>query len=188
MRGISNSGQQQATMKEQAKNKVNRSDLASVFGIAPTTVDAWIKAGCPYLERPTGRGKGWVFDTAAVARWREQRAAEDAAGKEVQDEAALRLRKLAAEAKSAEMELLQRMGALAPIDEMEREWSRVLAEVQSNLRGSLITRLATQLIGETDARAFKRIALAEVDSVLESLANMDLSEEAEPDDSDTTTH
>lgn len=175
-------------MKEQAKNRVNRSDLASVFGIAPTTVDAWIKAGCPYLERPTGRGKGWAFDTAAVARWREQRAAEEASGREVQDEAALRLRKLAAEAKFAEMELLQRMGALAPIDDMERVWSRVLAELQSNLRGSLITRLATQLIGETDPKTFKRIALTEVDSLLESLVEMDLSEEAQPEDFNAMTY
>ena len=161
-------------MTKSPKNKVNRSDLALVFGVAATTIDAWIKAGCPYLERPTGRGKGWVFDTAAVARWREQRAAEDAAGKEVQDEAALRLRKLAAEAKAAELALMRDMGELAPIADMERVWSRILAETQSKFRGMFITRCATQLVGETDQRAFKRILLAEVDSALEILADMDL--------------
>ena len=167
-------------MKEQAKNRANRSDLASVFGIAPTTVDAWIKAGCPYLERPTGRGKGWAFDTAAVARWREQRAAEEAAGKDVQDEAALRLRKLAAEAKAAELTLMRDMGEVATITEMERVWSRILAETQSRLRGSFVTRCEAQLLGETDGRAFKRTLLAEVDSALEALAEMDLADQDEP--------
>lgn len=168
-------------MKEQAKNKVNRSDLALVFGVAPTTIDAWIKAGCPYLERPTGRGKGWLLDTAAVANWREQRAAEAAAGKEVQDEAALRLRKLAAEAKSAELKLAQETGQVASIEVMERVWSRMLAELQSNLRGSFVGRCEKQLLGETDRRSFKRILLSEVDSALLCLADMDLSE---PDDRD----
>jgi len=152
-----------------------------VFGIAPTTVDAWIKAGCPYLERPTGRGKGWLFDTAAVGRWREQVVADTAAGKEVQDEAALRLRKLAAEAKSAELKLAHEMELVGSIEVMERVWSRMLAELQSNLRGSFVSRCETQLLGETDGRAFKRVLLAEVDSSLECLADMDL---ADKDDDD----
>lgn len=161
-------------MKEQAKNRVNRSDLALVFGVAPTTIDAWIKAGCPYEERPTGRGRGWVFDTAAVARWREQRAAEEAAGQEVHDEAALRLRKLAAEARSAELKLAIETGAVASLDVIERVWSRILAELQSNLRGSFVTRCEKQLLGETDGRAFKRTLLGEVDSALNCLANMEI--------------
>jgi terminase small subunit / prophage DNA-packing protein len=163
-------------MTNTTKNKVNRSDLAVVFGVAPTTVDAWVKAGCPYDSRATGRGKGWVFDTADVSRWREQRAADEAAGADVQDEAALKKRKLSAEAKTAEMVLLKEMGSLAPVDAMERIWCRVMAELQSNLRGSFVTRCASQLIGETDERAFKRILLAEVDSSLECLSEMDLSE------------
>lgn len=168
-------------MNDQAKNKVNRTDLASVFGIAPTTVDAWVKAGCPYLERPTGRGKGWTFDTAAVARWREQRAADEAAGRDVPDETAMRLRKLAADAKSAELALAKEMGLVASIDAMERTWSKVLAELQSTFRGSFITRCETQLVGETNARTFKRILLDEVDSALNALADMDLSEDGDVD-------
>jgi len=164
-------------MDTQAKNRVNRSDLASVFGIAPTTVDAWVKAGCPYLERPTGRGKGWLFDTAAVSRWREQVAADAAAGKEVQDEAALRLRKLAAEAKRAELDLAREMGQVADLAAVERSWSRILAELQSNLCGSFVTRCEKQLLGETDSRAFKRVLLSEVHSSLETLADMDIGDE-----------
>src|SRR5690606_18124859 len=96
---------------------------------------------------------------------------------DVQDEAALKKRKLSAEARLAELELLKEMGSLAPVDAMERTWSRVLAELQSNLRGSFVTRCASQLIGETDDRAFKRILLAEIDSSLECLSEMDVAED-----------
>jgi phage terminase Nu1 subunit (DNA packaging protein) len=160
--------------------KVNRKQLADVFGISLPTVDAWVRSGCPFDQKGE-RGKEWIFDTADVMRWREQRAADDAAGQDVQDDAALKRRKLSAEAKAAELDLLLRMGQVADIAAMERVWSRMLAELQSNLRGAFVSRCESQLLGETDGRAFKRILLAEVDSSLDCLADMDLSE---PDDDD----
>lgn len=169
-------------MAKGAGQKVNRKQLAAVFGISLPTVDAWLRAGCPFDQRGAS-GKEWIFDTAEVMRWREQRATDEAGGVDVQDDAALKRRKLSAEAKMAELELLKQMGELAPVDAMDRMWSRVLAELQSNLRGSFVTRCASQLIGETDERAFKRILLAEVDSSLECLSEMDLSEDEDVDDS-----
>lgn len=156
--------------------KVNRGQLADVFGMSLPTVDAWLRAGCPFDQRGAS-GKEWIFDTADVARWREQRAADEAAGTDVQDEAALKKRKLRAETMTAELVLLKERGLVAPLDQVERVLTRVLAEVQSNMRGSLIVRLAAQLLGETDERTFKRIALAEIDVILESLAAMDVTAE-----------
>lgn len=168
--------------------KVNRKQLADVFGISLPTVDAWLKAGCPYDQRG-GHGKEYVFDTADVMRWREQRAADEAGGSEVADEAALNLRRLRANTLSAELALLKERKLVAPLDQVERTLARVFAEIQSNLRGSLITRLATQLIGETDERTFKRVALAEIDVILESLASMDVmvdsDDEGEDEDEDS---
>jgi len=164
-------------MKQTAGNKVNRAELAATFGVAVTTVDAWIRAGMPVEQRAAGKGKPWVFDTAVVNRWREQRAADDAAGVEVADEAALRLRKLRAETTKAELELAQAKGLVASVDEMERVWSRLLSEFQGNLRGSFVMRCATQLVGETDERTFKRVLRAEVDSCLEGMARMELNED-----------
>ena len=162
--------------------KVNRAELAEVFGVSLPTVDAWVRAACPFDQRGTS-GKKWVFDTADVFRWREERAVQEASGPEVQDEEALRLRKLKAETMAVELELAQKQGLVAPLDQMERALTRAFAEVQSQLRGPLITRLVTQLIGETDQRKFKAVALAEVDSVLEILANLDVTaEEDEVDD------
>ncbi len=56
---------------------VNRAELASICGVTVVTIDAWRQKGCPYVERG-GRGKEWIFDTAAVIDWRLQRAVTDA--------------------------------------------------------------------------------------------------------------
>lgn len=158
--------------------KVNRKQLADVFGISLPTVDAWVRSGCPFDQKGE-RGREWSFDTADVMRWREKLARDDAGGQDVQDDAALKRRKIAAEVKLAELELMERMGQVADLGVVERAWSRMLAELQSNLRGSFVTRCEKQLLGEDDSRTFKRVLLSEVDSALEALADMDLSE---PDD------
>lgn len=56
---------------------VNRTELASICGVTVVTIDAWRAKGCPWVERG-GRGKEWIFDTAAVIDWRLQRAVTDA--------------------------------------------------------------------------------------------------------------
>ena len=56
---------------------VNRAELASICGVTVVTIDAWRAKGCPWVERG-GRGKEWIFDTAAVIDWRLQRAVTDA--------------------------------------------------------------------------------------------------------------
>ncbi|MGY1520158.1 terminase small subunit [Luteimonas sp. A482] len=163
-------------MSKGSGQKVNRKQLADVFGISLPTVDAWVRSGCPFDQKGE-RGREWAFDTADVMRWREQLARDDAGGQDVQDSEALKRRKMAAEVKMAELELLQRMGQVADLGAVERAWSRMFAELQSNLRGSFVTRCEKQLIGETDSRAFKRVLLSEVYSSLETLADMDLGEE-----------
>lgn len=47
----------------------NKGDVANWFGVAMTTVDQWIRRGCPYLQRGE-RGKPWQFDLLAVAKWK----------------------------------------------------------------------------------------------------------------------
>jgi phage terminase Nu1 subunit (DNA packaging protein) len=55
--------------------EVNRAELAEVFGVSAPTVTAWVERGCPYLAGGR-KGRVWLFDTAAVARWREEQARE----------------------------------------------------------------------------------------------------------------
>ena len=163
--------------------KVNRKQIADVFGVSLPTVDAWLRSGCPYDQKGE-RGKEWVFDTADVMRWREELARAAAGGQDTQDDAALTRRKKLADARLVELELAQKMGELAPVDHMERVWSRIVAETTSAFRGAFIRRCATQLIGETDERTFKRILLSEVDTTLETLAKMDPTESDEDTDAE----
>ena len=159
--------------------KVNRTGLSEIFGVALPTIDSWVRAGCPFDVRGSGKGKPWVFDTSDVARWRETKAREEASGTTVVEESELKRRKLLAETLAAEHDLLVKKRLLAPLDQVERNLSRVFAEVRTNMR-ALPGRVVSQLIGEHDERKFKAVLLAEVDAALESLASLDIT----ADDSD----
>lgn len=47
----------------------NKADLANWFGVSLTTVDQWLRRGCPYIQRGE-RGKQWRFDFLAVCKWK----------------------------------------------------------------------------------------------------------------------
>ena len=54
---------------------VNRSALARIMGVSPQTIDAWLARGCPVLAEPEpAMNRHYRFDTAAVVRWRIDRA------------------------------------------------------------------------------------------------------------------
>ncbi len=46
----------------------NRTQLADIFGVALSTVDAWRKRGCPVIESGQ-KGKANKYDTVAVIAW-----------------------------------------------------------------------------------------------------------------------
>ena len=46
----------------------NRSELSHCFGVAKTTVDSWVKRGCP-IRFQGGKGIASEFDTAEVVIW-----------------------------------------------------------------------------------------------------------------------
>ena len=47
----------------------NKAELAEFFGVALTTVDQWLRRGCPYVQRGS-RGIQWKFDFLDVAKWK----------------------------------------------------------------------------------------------------------------------
>lgn len=159
-------------MAKRAGKQVNRSDLADTFGVSLPTVDDWVRNGCPWVQRG-GRGVEWVFDTAAVARWLRDKAAEAAVGDTSDDAEAWKRRKLAAEAQREELKLAADKKLVAPIEQMERHLARVFAEVRAKLR-NIPGRTVNTLIGMTDERKFKQILLADIDEALISLAELDL--------------
>jgi phage terminase Nu1 subunit (DNA packaging protein) len=56
--------------------RVNKVDLARVFGVEPAVIDAWVSKGLPCVKKPrplTGtlsNERIWVFDTAEAIEWR----------------------------------------------------------------------------------------------------------------------
>jgi phage terminase Nu1 subunit (DNA packaging protein) len=162
--------------------RVNRSQLADVFGVSLPTVDNWVKAGAPVVQRGS-RGTEWVFNTADVARWMKDRAVESATGTATADEAELNRRRMRAETERAELALAKDKNQVAPLDQVERMVSRAFSQVRAGMR-NIPGRVVAALIGETDERTFKRILLEEIDQVLENLANADLAGSDEDGDED----
>lgn len=164
--------------------KVNRAELSAFFGVSLVTVDAWVKAGCPFDERGNGtRGSQWKFDTADVAAWRVKRAVEEATGDGVQDKEALANRKKLADTRLAELELAKALEQVAPLDQVERALSKVFAEIRAKL-GNLPGRVAPRLVGENDERVLKSVLAQEIDAALEVLADLDVLSDDNEDDTD----
>lgn len=158
---------------------VTRQEIADLFGVSHTTVDAWLKRGLPVIQRGS-KGKAWVINTAEVSAWLEQRAKESAPGGEQADERELKRRKLAAETAKVELELARVRGEVVPLRQLERALANAFAEVKTNLR-SVPSRVATAIIGEESETRIKAVILKEIDQALETLGDLDLDE---PDDDD----
>lgn len=117
--------------------QANLNELADFFGVHRNTVSAWLRDGCPYVQKANRRqGREWIFNTAEVAAWREERAVVNALG-DVSNvgEHELKRRKLAAETGTAELEYGVRRGELIEIEKV----SDLVAEEYSNLRSKLLT-------------------------------------------------
>ncbi len=56
---------------------VNRAQLANLCKVSLPTVDAWLRQGCPAVERGS-KGRECRIDIAAVIDWRVRTAVEDA--------------------------------------------------------------------------------------------------------------
>lgn len=162
---------------------LNRAETAEFFGIAKTTLDDWIRRGCPVVSRGS-RGVSWAFNTADVHSWREQQIRSEAAGVETATADELRRRKLEAETLMVELELAKARELVAPIEQIERVLSKAFGEVRATLRNVLPARAASRLIGEKKEARFKSVLLEEIDQALEALADEALISEDDlaPDD------
>src|SRR3954453_4794819 len=106
---------------------VNQVELADIFGVSTVTIRTWERRGLPVVTKGR-KGAAGVYNTAEVAKWREQQAAGAAAGDDNSvDEAEGKRRKIVAEARLAELELAREEGALVEIDAVAAEVGSVLA-------------------------------------------------------------
>ena len=155
--------------------QVTRQALADVFGVSLPTIDAWVRKGCPFVEKG-GRGQEWQFNTAQVSKWLRDRDVEEATGGIPDDMDELKLRKQKAETELAELELAERKGEVALIAEFERAQAMVFAAIRANIM-NVPQRAVLQLLGETDERAFKEKLKAELVLALETSAEEELEED-----------
>lgn len=157
----------------QSSNTVNRGELAAATGAALTTIDGWVRDGCPVIQKGAGRGQEWKFSLPAIITWLRARDVEKATGKTEADENQLRKRRAVADTTRAELELAKAQGLVAEIGQVERMVARAFAEVRAGMR-QLPGRVVSRLIGEHDERRFKTVLLEEIDLALDALANADL--------------
>ncbi|MCB8769396.1 terminase small subunit [Acinetobacter soli] len=163
-------------MAESKKGQiVNRTGLSEVFGVALTTVDSWVRQDCPVVVRGRGKGQEWQFNTAQIAKWLQDKAADDATG-EIPDINLLKLRKAKAETELAELELAEKKGQVALIAEFERAQAVVFGIIRSNMM-NIPQRAVLQLLGETDARIFKEKLKAEIVLALETASEAELEDD-----------
>ncbi len=104
---------------------VNRNDIADIFGVAKTTVDAWVKKGCPVLEKP-GRGKTSKYDSAAVHKWLLM-------GKEDLDLQEERAKLAVEQTRQKKRENDIEEGLIAPVDLLSEVLSDVCQQIASTL-------------------------------------------------------
>lgn len=164
--------------------RVNRQELAKEMKTSLPTVDKWVREGMPFVVRGE-KGKSWVFETADCQEWLRRREIEKArarAEREMPDDLdELKARKLAAETALVELELEQARGGVAPVDQVERMACKAFATVRAAMR-NIPGRVVSQLIGETDERAFKETLLAEIDEALLALSTAALLSPEDDDD------
>lgn len=160
---------------------VNRAELSALFGVSLPTVDAWVRGGCPGVKRGVGKGGGWSFNTADVSKWLQERAAADATGDDVKDEASLKRRRMAVTLKADELDLAKQMGLVAPIAEFERVQAKLFAMIRQNVM-TVPARVAMSLVGEKSEARIKQVLAAELASALNRVAETEVDLDDEGDD------
>ncbi len=152
---------------------VNRGDMAEIAGVALTTIDEWVRRGCPVVTRG-GRGRAWKFNSADVIAWREDDIRSQAKGVEISTTDELKRRKLEAEVELVELEVAKERGDVILVAEFERAMTKAFAEVRTRLRGVLPNRVAGRVAALTSETEIKAIFREEIDEALDVLSDESL--------------
>jgi phage terminase Nu1 subunit (DNA packaging protein) len=160
------------SIKKSCGKEVNRTELAEVFGVAMTTIDNWVRGGCPVIERGS-KGVSWIFNTADVAAWRESLARSEVAKTADVGMDELKRRKLAAQTMQAELEFATAKGLVAPVRQFEDALIAVFSKVRARLR-QIPPRTALLVLGNSNEAAVRSIIAREIDEALRELGTASL--------------
>ena len=150
---------------------VNRSEIAEIFGVDVTTIDRWIRRGCP-LQRRGGGGRPHEFNTKAVHEWHVDQAAGDEPAEGVISFEDARRDKMAAEAELARLDLEKRRGEIVELDVVAEIVESDYSIVRSRILG-LASKVAPRVATCGSAARAQSIIEEEAREVLERLADGD---------------
>ena len=152
----------------------NRGEMAGILGISPTTLDRYVQAGCPVLEKGSGR-REYRFNTAEVIRWVLARGATPARGQT--DDTRRRYNQAAAELK--EFQLAQKRGSMIRLEDA----AAIIADELANVRSRLLAmphNVAPKIAGMTDPTTIEAALHDEVIAALTELTADDRERSAVP--------
>lgn len=141
--------------------RCNRKKLATLIGLDVKTIDVMVSKGMPYVSRPQGSQRAWVFDTVAVLRWM---IGDDL--DEQMKQARLRLRQAKAGLKWREYG--RRLGYLFDIEDMASQFGVGASNLKSRMM-AMPQRLAQIVAVESDPAIVERLLQQEVDDALDQL-------------------
>ena len=111
--------------------RANKAETAEFFEVSPNSIEAWVRRGCPVVERGGAR-KPWVFDLLEVARWR---LAGDQPSGDVDPEAMSPAeRKAWYEGEARRRELAEKARELIPVAEVETAIATAWAAMAQGVR------------------------------------------------------
>lgn len=111
--------------------RANKALVADFFGVAITSVDGWVRRGCPYVQRGE-RGTPWVFDLLQVAEWRFGGNRTEAIEKDPEDMPP-KERKDWYEGEKVRVSLEVDKGNLITLDQYREELARILKQIANTL-------------------------------------------------------
>lgn len=155
--------------------KLNRQEMADLLAVDPTTLDRWVRQGCPVIEK-AGKGRPASFEAGAVVRWyaaREADKALESAEAEIADEALeeWRRRKVAAEAQLRELELARSKGEVVSADHVMRSMRDTLVGGREYVVRHTPGRIARRVIGETVEHKIRTACEDEIRQALHAWAD-----------------
>lgn len=159
---------------------LNRSQAAIFFGIAPTAIDQWVQAGCPYISKAKVGLSGWEFDSAALVDWHVERLIKQAESSHTRENVTLeqaKTRKTEAEASIAELNLKKLLGELVDIQEVMQAGMSSYMDCKAVLL-NIPSRLASKILTCQTPEQSRQMLEAEVIKALKSIADY----EPEPDE------
>jgi hypothetical protein len=140
--------------------KLDLTELAAIFDVTERTIQTWAVKACG--------GKKKVYDLKVLASWRCKQLEEEIQRLRLESGNSAKVRKYEAEARLAEMKVLELEGTLVQAEVVQRQWSDAINRAKSKFM-ALPDRLALELSQQGDP-AIVRARLQEV--IVEALSEL----------------